>query len=63
MSLYSCSKCKTPIVHTIHKTGICTKCRTKKCSTCDREIIIRKECDVDCFDCRVKKKSEDLRSV
>ena len=57
-----CIKCRD-VMKSLTRTGICKKCRTRQCSTCGRDIIIRKECDVDCFDCRVKKKSEDLRSV
>ncbi len=54
MNLDHCYKCQKYVGTTLHKSGLCPQCRTRKCPKCERDYQWRKEIDKECFDCRKK---------
>lgn len=57
-----CIKCGES--HTsLHKSGICKKCRSRKCDKCEKDFEIMKSGQITCYKCRSKyrpKKQDEL---
>lgn len=52
-----CMKCNERV--TIHRSGICTQCRERKCKACNTTFIPMKPYTEMCVDCRYSKKRRE----
>ncbi len=55
----SCLRCRKYIGNGLHKSGLCTKCRTEKCTKCSREFLWTKNPMNVCYDCKKKKRPKE----